>query len=105
MTHSEITVHLADFETDFPRYMYRHVSTRSFTKILCPRNRSLRTSPRSPKQGRHVVNDSAFGAGGTSFPPGESLTVALDAGSSAIAAFGSVADNGSGDLTGAPALP
>jgi hypothetical protein len=42
---------------------------------------------------------------GIAFPPGEPLTVALDAGSSAIAAFGSIADSASGDLTGSPGLP
>jgi len=42
---------------------------------------------------------------GISFPPGESLTVGLDAGSSAVAACGSIADGASRDLIAAPALP
>jgi len=42
---------------------------------------------------------------GVSFQPGELLTVAIDAGSSGIAAFGSIADNVSRDLIGSPALP
>src|SRR5262249_32639167 len=41
---------------------------------------------------------------GISFPSGEPLTIALDAGSSPIAACGSVADSVSRDLTSAPAL-
>jgi plastocyanin len=41
---------------------------------------------------------------GVSFPPGEPLTLALDAGTSNIAAFGSIADNSSGDLTASPAI-
>jgi PKD repeat protein len=41
---------------------------------------------------------------GISFPPGERLTIALDAGSSAIAAYGSIADNISRDLTASPGL-
>src|SRR5262249_53485518 len=34
---------------------------------------------------------------GASFPPGESLTISLDAGSAQIGAVGSIADNTSGD--------
>jgi len=39
-----------------------------------------------------------------SFPLGEPLTLALDAGKSKIAAYGGTADNSSGDLTASPAI-
>ncbi|MEP6994959.1 MAG: hypothetical protein ABI968_10595 [Acidobacteriota bacterium] len=39
------------------------------------------------------------------FPPGEPLTLAIDAGTSPIAAYGIIADNVSQDLTASPALP
>lgn len=39
------------------------------------------------------------------FPPGESLTVALDAGALQVCAYGIIADNVSQDLTSSPALP
>ena len=41
---------------------------------------------------------------GISFPAGERLTIALDAGYSAVAAFGVIADNVSGDLIASPGL-
>ncbi len=39
------------------------------------------------------------------FPPGEPLTLAIDAGSSPVAAYGIVVDNATQDLTASPALP
>lgn len=42
---------------------------------------------------------------GVPFPPGELLTLALDAGNVAISGYGIVADNVSQDLTASPALP